>query len=378
MKIRKINISNIDILFDYTVSNASLKSEHILDKILIMLDLENVTALEILYLQKISSHLIITKRDISDISYIKDTYDFDENFISSIEDNRNFFKYIQKDENLKFDYVYETLVGYMFNVQVILTPDLLNNLSRTNLSNIFRKDSNHIIDKEEIYENIDTINNNFAQVFSYTLYSSLESDLNRNDEDTDKILNRYYYDKKNIADTFIVEALTPNGGYINFLSDYTDADDVISEFKNYAKNLEKNSLSDEIEARFVCNTSFYTYFILCGIYGLKSDCTITTGLLDNALYIHDDILEKYQIRLDKCFGPLLSERNYVNNRSIVGRLLTSTFNSTVTYVLTVKLKEIDVICEIIDEYSKYDTDLVFQLDNIKDSLISLKSTCEII
>ena len=111
MKIRKINISNIDILFDYTVSNASLKSEHILDKILIMLDLENVTALEILYLQKISSHLIITKRDISDISYIKDTYDFDENFISSIEDNRNFFKYIQKDENLKFDYVYETLVG---------------------------------------------------------------------------------------------------------------------------------------------------------------------------------------------------------------------------------------------------------------------------
>lgn len=227
MKIRKINISNIDILFDYTVSNASLKSEHVLDKILIMLDLENVTALEILYLQKISSHLIITDKNMSDISYIKDTYDFDENFISSIEDNRNFFKYIQKDENLKFDYVYETLVGYMFNVQVILTPDLLNNLSRTNLSNIFKKDSNHIIDKEEIYENIDTINNNFAQVFSYTLYSSLESDLNRNDEDTDKILNRYYYDKKNIADTFIVEALTPNGGYINFLSDYTDADDVM-------------------------------------------------------------------------------------------------------------------------------------------------------
>lgn len=380
MLIKYLNISNLDLLYEYSKSSMSLKSDYILDKITIMMDITNVTAIEVLALRKISRYLRVTGDNVTDTSYIKNTYGFDENFISSIEDNKNLFKYIEKDEELKFDYVYETIAGHEFNVTVILNQDILDYYG-SRLSSIFKNNIENADSFSKsnlshfLSSNMNIIKDNFVQVFSQFFYSSLESDFNKNDEDVDNLLNRRYYEKMTPLRTSIVEAITPNGGYINFLPEYLDeSDNMIKDFINYAKTSKDMKYSDEIEVRFICNTSFYSYFVLCGIYGLKNDCTITTGLLDNSLYIHDDILEKYQVRLDKSFAPLLSERNYNVDRTIAGRLLTSTFNSTLTYTLTVKLKDIPLINEIIDKYSSYDTDLTSHLENIRFSLNNIRGT----
>lgn len=358
MKVGNIEITNFNRILDYQRYRAILNNRifgfnalEVMDRTKVTMTLSEVTALEVLYLKPLCSTVkIISLYDTSEEN-IKER-ELDENFIQAIKENNNFFKLVEEDEKKSFSYLYKTILEKEFDLICILKPEVLEQLG-TSMDRMYKMGTEELLD-ESYNGDEDYAKSVFADIFFKLFYRNMESKLNENDTVVDKLMLDKYYKHLEISNVVFLECTAPFEGIFGI--DHDD-EESIQKFLQAKDRVKANDMEDEVELYFVCNTSFYTYFILQAYYGLEVDCRLPLELLSSNLYMDESLLEKYEARLNNYFGPVLAERTYEgSDRTIAMRLLTSTFNTSITYGLKVPLTKIPML-EAVSDIQMPDTDV---------------------
>lgn len=364
MKVKNIQITNIDKLIEYYNYRTLMKhptfgfkAKRILNRVKITLELEEITALELIFLRKNSTTISVTGSGPANKENIEER-DLDENFLQAIKENNQFFDTIQKEEGKDYGFLFQTIMEREFAAVCVINSSILEEFDHS-MDKAFEIEEK---DKERGFKpDIDKIKNGFIEKFFQFFYRDMESSLNQNDQVIDKLMYDKYFSNAEQNSVIFAECTLPFEGVYGL--GYED-DASMDKFNRATQLVKEYDLKDDVEMYFVCNTTFLTYFYLTMFHGLEADCNLSLELLNNNLYIDESLLNKYENRLNNYFGPVLMERTYDGpDRPIAMRVLTSTFNTTITYGLRIPLRDFHKLHKIQvsshdDDYSKTKIELI--------------------
>lgn len=359
MQFEKVTISNLDDYFHYVQEKKSMKAEisdvsahtMIFDKLKVTLELNELTPIEILSLKKWCSKLILKDFHFCERKNLE-TYQLAEDYLDTLDDMKNFIAYIEKDEDLKTDWLYDVLINCRFQAVCVLNLDTVNFLIDFKTDSIFETE-NRLMSEQEYVKNKDSILEKFISLFASKFMKALPMELNRYDIPVENALEKEYFLSELDPEVKLVKCVSPFGGCFNFTKTDGDVDTKIAEFSEMVKLSREYGMDDEITLYFGVSSTFYTMFnfiTYCGFdadYDLKNDF-----VLGNRLYLDDILLEKYQNRMDTYLGPILQEKIYsVSNKedNVAFSTLLAPANTLLRYCLKVKLSDIERI-KMIDEF----------------------------
>ena len=307
MRIKKVRISGFDKLYDgYKMCIQENRSGFgtgfytFLNHIMISLELEDITSIELFYLKKISSKIKIIDHKYRNFIEKRDALDLNQKISgllkihNSIIDDEDIDKSKCCPDNIL------PIGCHQYHVFVIFKGSNISAITGSLIQKIFKDKDNKF---ENVYVGNEMIEDRIASLFYSSFYSFISSEMTNIDIITEFMTDKAYY---KYADSIcsISHVNSPFGE----LSLYGNNSTGLKNQINYIKKSMETSpydLSDMINLTFCLRTTFHTFLnlYLNTPYVIDHENLKLTFSVDD-IFVDSDILSKYRERIMNSFEYL--------------------------------------------------------------------------
>lgn len=375
MIVDAIELTNLKTILDYyrlrkktgtyPHGNSFLK---VFESTVVTLTLKDLTATDLIYLASVGSVSITHTTVYTDLDELKNTYDFNDEFIDHLESYRNFIEQTDPYESLEYTGYMKghllkyALFGYTsFDAIVHLNGTVLMQWIGTDIEKVFYDDkTNELFTDEEFYENIKPDENGFSEIqrkISVLLingfYHYVMDQLSNEDDVVYQVLNEKFFNRVEDNSASLLKIELPFGHEINF-NPVGDEESNFADGVKVLANAKEDGYENDTTIYIGCKSSFFVFWTLMVVNHIPV-VTSSIGsqlLLTNSFSLGSD-MDGYRKRYQSLFQYLLSEKmNIVNDSKYEAyyKTLFCTFNTNISYCLKIRLSELDKIKKKIDLY----------------------------
>lgn len=390
MIIRECKFSNIEDLFHYFKARKDSNSfpngnSHlaIFESSLATLIIEDISPIEMIFLKEVSSSFAIMDFNIVEPSKLKEQFDLPDDYVDILEDYQRFIRNImERSENRYLGFSHDIIMQHSGTIKMTINGNQLMSLIGSNIESIFYKEDKALYDNEYqlkvALEEKGGVLDKFTILFSNSFYTYMRTKLGSFDQIVADELYKNYLSKVEANSVELVKAVIPFGTSINFIPNENEETNLEDGLKAIERSVEEE-MEDGIELYFALNTTFYTFFLLFMENLNLSWINLKLELLQNeSIFLDHYISKDYFKRYTGIFESLLSYKDFIaksDNSTDYFKVLLSSFNTNVRYILKVSYKDIDRFYKKIDSF-KYDYRVEIEdiLDSIKKDIQTIDTT----